>query len=110
MATMKAAVARTFKAPLRIEEVPVPSPGPGEVLVKIRATGVCHTDLHAVDGDWPVKPTLPLIPGHEGAGEVAANPETDRKSICSAADAYCSAVQHEPGRHDHSAFGLSDRM
>jgi propanol-preferring alcohol dehydrogenase len=69
---MKAAVVRQFGKPLTIEEVPVPRPGPGEVLVKIIATGVCHTDLHAADGDWPVKPTPPFIPGHEGAGFVAA--------------------------------------
>jgi propanol-preferring alcohol dehydrogenase len=70
--TMKAAVARTFGKPLSIEELPVPTPGPGEVLVKLVASGVCHTDLHAADGDWPVKPTLPFIPGHEGTGIVAA--------------------------------------
>ena len=69
---MKAAVARAFGAPLAIEELPVPSPGPGEVLVRIVATGVCHTDLHAADGDWPAKPPLPFVPGHEGAGIVAA--------------------------------------
>jgi propanol-preferring alcohol dehydrogenase len=70
--TMKAAVVREFGRPLAIEEMPVPRPGPGEVLVEIVASGVCHTDLHAADGDWPVKPTLPFIPGHEGAGIVAA--------------------------------------
>ena len=69
---MKAAVARAFGKPLTIEEFTVPEPGPGEVLVKVVASGVCHTDLHAIDGDWPVKPTLPLIPGHEGVGHVAA--------------------------------------
>jgi propanol-preferring alcohol dehydrogenase len=69
--TMKAAVVRTFGRPLVIEDMPIPTPGPGEVLVRIRATGVCHTDLHAADGDWPVKPTPPFIPGHEGAGIVA---------------------------------------
>ncbi|MBN8925993.1 MAG: zinc-dependent alcohol dehydrogenase [Rhodospirillales bacterium 69-11] len=69
---MKAAVVRRLGAPLSIEDVPVPTPGFGEVLVKIVATGVCHTDLHAADGDWPVKPTAPFIPGHEGAGIVAA--------------------------------------
>jgi propanol-preferring alcohol dehydrogenase len=72
MNMMKAAVARSFGTPLRIEECGVPAPGPGEVLVKIEATGVCHTDLHAVDGDWPVRPIMPLIPGHEGVGYVAA--------------------------------------
>jgi len=70
--TMKAAVVRRLGQPLSIEELAIPTPGPGEVLVKIMATGVCHTDLHAADGDWPVKPTAPFIPGHEGAGVVAA--------------------------------------
>jgi propanol-preferring alcohol dehydrogenase len=70
--TMKAAVVRSFGKPLAIEDVPIPTPGPGEVLVKVRACGVCHTDLHAASGDWPVKPTLPFIPGHEVAGIVAA--------------------------------------
>ena len=70
---MRAAVVRTFGKPLTLEEVPVPvPPGPGEVLVKVIACGVCHTDLHAADGDWPVKPTPPFIPGHEVAGIVAA--------------------------------------
>jgi propanol-preferring alcohol dehydrogenase len=69
---MKAAVVHTFGAPLEIEEVPVPEPGPGQVLVKIAACGVCHTDLHAANGDWPVRPKLPFIPGHEGVGHVVA--------------------------------------
>ena len=70
--TMRAAVVRAFKKPLVIEEVPVPDPGPGQILVKIAATGVCHTDLHAADGDWPVKPSPPFIPGHEGVGTSSA--------------------------------------
>ncbi|WP_114238180.1 alcohol dehydrogenase AdhP [Dyella sp. C9] len=70
--TMKAAVAHRFGEPLRIEEIPVPVPGRGEVLVKIVCSGVCHTDVHAVDGDWPVKPEPPFVPGHEGVGVVAA--------------------------------------
>ena len=70
--TMKAAVVRAFKEPLVIQEVPVPVPGAGQILVKIAASGVCHTDLHAADGDWPVKPKPPFIPGHEGVGHVAA--------------------------------------
>jgi propanol-preferring alcohol dehydrogenase len=69
---MKAAVVRAFGEPLTIEDVPIPTPGPGEVLIKVVASGVCHTDLHAADGDWPVKPKLPFVPGHEGAGVVAA--------------------------------------
>lgn len=68
---MKAAVVRSFGKPLSIEQTAVPMPGPGEVLVKLVASGVCHTDLHAAEGDWPVKPSLPFIPGHEGAGIVA---------------------------------------
>ncbi|NJL15239.1 MAG: alcohol dehydrogenase AdhP [Microscillaceae bacterium] len=70
--TMKAALAYEFGAPLRIEEVPVSPPQENEILVKVMASGVCHTDLHAVEGDWPVKPALPLIPGHEGVGYVVA--------------------------------------
>ena len=70
--SMKAAVVRELGKPLSIETIPLPSPGTGEVLVKIAATGVCHTDLHAADGDWPVRPTPPFVPGHEGAGVVVA--------------------------------------
>lgn len=69
---MKAAVVHEFGKPLKIEEVPIPTPGRGEVLIKVIANGVCHTDLHAAKGDWPVKPNLPFVPGHEGAGVVAA--------------------------------------
>jgi propanol-preferring alcohol dehydrogenase len=69
---MRAGVVHAFGAPLRIEEVPIPAPGPGEVLIKVIATGVCHTDLHAADGDWPGRPPLPFVPGHEGAGIIAA--------------------------------------
>jgi propanol-preferring alcohol dehydrogenase len=69
---VKAAVVHDFTAALRIEDLPIPEPGPGEVLVKIETSGLCHTDIHAAHGDWPVKPSLPLIPGHEGVGIVAA--------------------------------------
>ena len=69
--TMRAAVVTEFGKPLTIQEVPIPEPGPGEVLVKVMACGVCHTDLHAAEGDWPVRPTLPFIPGHEATGIVA---------------------------------------
>ncbi|PIE08439.1 MAG: alcohol dehydrogenase AdhP [Rhodobacterales bacterium] len=70
--TMKAAVVPSLGAPLDIREVPVPEIGPGQVLMRVQASGVCHTDLHAAEGDWPVKPTAPFIPGHEGVGVVAA--------------------------------------
>ena len=69
---MKAAVVRKFGESLIIEEMPIPEIQANEILVKIIATGVCHTDLHAVNGDWPVKPNLPFIPGHEGVGYVVA--------------------------------------
>jgi propanol-preferring alcohol dehydrogenase len=69
---MKAAVVRAFKEPLVIQEVPIPALDAGQILVKITASGVCHTDLHAAEGDWPVKPKPPFIPGHEGVGHVAA--------------------------------------
>jgi propanol-preferring alcohol dehydrogenase len=70
VATMKAAVVHSFEAPLRIDEVPIPEPGEGEILVKLEASGLCHTDIHAAHGDWPVKPSPPFIPGHEGIGLV----------------------------------------
>jgi propanol-preferring alcohol dehydrogenase len=70
MQTMKAAVVTAFNQPLEIKEVAIPKVSPGKVLVKVVATGVCHTDLHAMHGDWPIKPTLPFIPGHEGVGKV----------------------------------------
>lgn len=69
---MKAAVVKEFQTPLRIEEVPIPEPKAGQIQVQIAAAGVCHTDLHAADGDWPVKPKPPFIPGHEGVGFVSA--------------------------------------
>jgi propanol-preferring alcohol dehydrogenase len=68
---MKAAVVRQFGQPLSINQVPVAEPGFGQVLIKVIASGVCHTDLHAANGDWPVRPTLPFIPGHEAIGSVA---------------------------------------
>ena len=69
--TMKAAVVREFGKPLVIEDVAIPTPGPGQIQVAIQASGVCHTDLHAACGDWPVKPVPPFIPGHEGVGFVS---------------------------------------
>lgn len=67
---MKAAVVNDFTKALVIADTTKPVPGPGEVLVKVETAGLCHTDIHAAHGDWPVKPTLPLIPGHEGVGIV----------------------------------------
>ncbi|MFJ6327562.1 MULTISPECIES: alcohol dehydrogenase AdhP [unclassified Rhizobium] len=69
---MRAAVVREFGKPLSIEYRPIPRPAPGEILVRVKACGVCHTDLHAAEGDWPVRPSLPFTPGHEVAGIVAA--------------------------------------
>jgi propanol-preferring alcohol dehydrogenase len=69
---MKAAVLHEFNQPLQIEEVDIPTPGAGEIVVKMQASGVCHTDLHAIEGDWPVKPSPPFIPGHEGVGLITA--------------------------------------
>jgi len=67
---MKAAVVTDFGAPLRVEERDVPRPGPGQVLVRMETCGLCHTDIHAAHGDWPVKPAPPFVPGHEGVGIV----------------------------------------
>jgi alcohol dehydrogenase, propanol-preferring len=70
--TMHAAVVEQFGKPLIFREVDVPTPGPGQILVKTEACGVCHTDLHAATGDWPLKPKVPFIPGHEAIGRVVA--------------------------------------
>jgi len=67
---MKAAVVHAFDQPLRIEDRPVPEPGPGQIVVRMETCGLCHTDIHAAHGDWPVKPTPPFVPGHEGVGLV----------------------------------------
>ncbi|MFJ2990759.1 alcohol dehydrogenase AdhP [Collimonas sp. NPDC087041] len=69
---MHAAVVEQFGKPLLLREWDIPSPGAGQILVKTEACGVCHTDLHAARGDWPLKPKLPFIPGHEGIGLVVA--------------------------------------
>ena len=70
--TMHAAVVEQLGQPLMLREIAIPLPGPGQILVKTEACGVCHTDLHAAKGDWPAKPTLPFVPGHEGIGIVCA--------------------------------------
>lgn len=67
---MKAAVVRAFGEPLVIEDRPDPEPGPGQIRVRVEASGLCHTDIHAAHGDWPVRPTPPFVPGHEGVGLV----------------------------------------
>jgi alcohol dehydrogenase, propanol-preferring len=67
---MQAAVVHEFGRPLRIDEIAIPEPGHGQVLVKVETSGLCHTDIHAAHGDWPVKPALPFVPGHEGVGLV----------------------------------------
>ena len=66
---MRAMVLHAPKTPLRLEERAVPEPGPGQVLVQVKACAVCRTDLHVVDGELP-RPRLPLVPGHEIAGVV----------------------------------------
>ncbi len=68
---MQAAVVEQFGKALTLREWDIPSPEAGQILVKTEACGVCHTDLHAAGGDWPVKPHLPFIPGHEAIGLVA---------------------------------------
>ncbi|MFD9701399.1 alcohol dehydrogenase catalytic domain-containing protein [Lentzea sp. NPDC059081] len=67
---MRAAVVTDLSAPLELRDVPVPEPGDQQILVRMEACGICHTDIHIAYGDWPVEPALPLIPGHEGVGIV----------------------------------------
>lgn len=72
MRIMRAAVLRDFSLGIHLEDLPIPEPKPNQVLVRILASGICHTDLHAVQGSWDKKPVLPLIPGHEGVGIIEA--------------------------------------
>jgi propanol-preferring alcohol dehydrogenase len=67
-----AQVAEQKGGPLIYKKIPVAKPGPDEVLVKIKYSGVCHTDLHALKGDWPLPSKMPFVGGHEGAGVVVA--------------------------------------
>jgi alcohol dehydrogenase, propanol-preferring len=69
---VRAAVVPAFGQSLVIEDRPIPEPGPGQVVVRMEASGLCHTDIHAANGDWPVTPTVPFVPGHEGVGIVTA--------------------------------------
>ena len=66
----RAAVVRGFGSPLVLEQVSMRALEHGQVRVKVEACGLCHTDIHAAKGDWPIKPTPPFIPGHEGVGRV----------------------------------------
>ncbi len=74
---MKAAVLHEFKpaeeSPLVVEDVPLPSPGPGQVLIKVHACGVCRSNLHMIEGEWMrygIPSKMPIIPGHEVIGEI----------------------------------------
>ncbi|MGE0067798.1 MAG: zinc-dependent alcohol dehydrogenase [Solirubrobacterales bacterium] len=78
---MKAAVVHDFARPLEIDEVPIPEPGPEQVLVQIETCGLCHTDIHAARGEWPVKPEPPFTPGHEGVGRVVGTGEGNMHGI-----------------------------
>ncbi|WP_122816435.1 alcohol dehydrogenase AdhP [Nocardioides pantholopis] len=79
---MKAAVVTAFDRPLELQDREVPTPGPGQVLVRIEASGLCHTDIHAAHGDWPVKPSPPFVPGHEGVGIVTeVGPGVTQRSV-----------------------------
>src|SRR5688500_17689046 len=70
MRAMQAAVLYEQNQPMRVESVQLDDPGPGEVLVKIAATGICRSDLHVINGEWASP--LPIVLGHEASGRVAA--------------------------------------
>jgi len=73
--TQKAMIFETNNSPIEYKDIPVPKPAADEVLVNIKFTGVCHTDLHAWRGDWPLATKKNLVGGHEGAGVVVARGE-----------------------------------
>ncbi len=101
---MRAAVVHQFTEPLSVEERPVPTPGPGQVLVRIEASGLCHTDIHAAHGDWPVKPVPPFVPGHEGVGTIeAVGPGVTVRSV--GERVALPWLGHACGRCDHCVGG-----
>ena len=69
--TMRAMLFERTGQALRMAELPVPSPAPGQILLRVEACGVCRTDLHLIDGELP-DPVLPMVPGHEIVGRVVA--------------------------------------
>ena len=77
---MRAMVLEESRTPLQPREVPVPDPGPDQVLIRVHACGVCRTDLHVVDGELP-HPKLPLIPGHQIVGTVVRKGEEAPQAI-----------------------------
>ncbi|GAA1537470.1 alcohol dehydrogenase AdhP [Nocardioides humi] len=101
---MRAAVVHDFTEALSIEDRAVPDPGPGQVLVRIEASGLCHTDIHAAHGDWPVKPAPPFVPGHEGVGTVEAlGPGVAGRSV--GERVALPWLGHACGRCDHCVSG-----
>ena len=56
--------------PLTVKTVQIPTPNPGQALIRVLACGICHTDLHGMMGDWPNRPSTPYIPGHEVVGTI----------------------------------------
>ena len=77
---MKAAVVTNFDQPLEIQDVPIPKPGHGEVLVKVETSGLCHTDIHAAHGDWPVKPRRRSFPAMRASASSSASGRASRYS------------------------------
>ncbi len=70
--TQKGVIFEKSGGELQYKDIPVPTPKPNEILINVKYSGVCHTDLHAWKGDWPLDTKLPLVGGHEGAGVVVA--------------------------------------
>ena len=109
---MRAAVLREFAGPIVIEEVETPVPGPGEVLVKVEACGVCHSDLHLAGGDWDMLrgiTKMPLIGGHEIPGVVASVGEGVTELKIGEVDGHLDLTLPRPGRVRDYIGGEADR-
>ena len=104
---MRAAVVITSGEPLVVEDVQVPTPGPGQALVRVIASGVCHTDLHAARGDWPVAPKEHLIPGHEGYAKIAWGTPGDFRRLRAYLSKYIGAkyLNRTTAQWHHDALG-----
>ena len=101
-----AAVVHDFTEPLRSSRSRTGARA-GEILVRVEASGLCHTDIHAAHGDWPVKPTPPFVPGHEGVGIVEQLGAGSRRARRPRRDAW---LGYACGACDHCIGGLGDAL
>jgi len=103
---MKAAVLREVDRPLEVEEVQLDDPGPREVLIRTGATGVCHSDLHFIEGKYSI--VMPAVLGHEAAGTVEA--VGSQVTYLRPGDTIRRLSRHRAARRAHPRISCRDRI